>query len=46
MVKRVKTVQDYLVKPTKTCERWVLNMQKKETPPSVGDEGAKARLTH
>ena len=45
MAKKVKTAQDYLEKPSKTCERWVLNMQRKEKPPSVGDEGARARLT-
>ena len=44
MVKKVKTAQDYLEKPSKTCERWVLNKQRKEKPPSVGDEGARARL--
>ena len=45
MAKKVKTAQEYFKKPTKTCEKWVLNRQKKEKPPSVGDEGARARLT-
>ena len=45
MAKKAKTAKEYFLKPTKTCAKWVLNKQKKERPPSVGDEGARARLT-
>lgn len=45
MAKKRKTAKDYFRNPTETCAKWVLNQQRSETPPSVGDEGARARLT-
>jgi len=45
MAKKRKTANDYFRNPSETCAKWVLNQQRSEIPPSVGDEGARARLT-